>query len=361
MTFVAARALPDRHAEHKQLLAAFLDAMASAEGDVATTMARFCHADCCFEVFHPFNTLDGIEAAAAQFWQPLKNAFPDYELRLGCVIGGTYEGRDQVSGLGHVMGTFDQPWLGIPPTYGLVYLRFGINAVVHDGRIAKAYILLDIVDVMRQAGVYPFRRMPGTSEAWPLPPIDTGATTGSIDAELGASTLAIVREMQMGLPHPADIPTLATAPSRHSVRWHANMNWYGPAGIGSMRGLRGFRNFHGSLFLQAFPDRTGRPRDPHGPEDGPGHYTQLGDGRFAVTGGWPSLVATHLGAEWLGLPPSGRRVEMRVADWYRLDARDRIIDNWVMMDVPHMVHQMGLDIFHDLQFAIQPARERWPE
>ncbi len=361
MNFVAAHASLDRHAAHKQLLLAFLEAMARVEGDPTAVLAHFCHADCRFEVFHPFNTLDGIDAAATHFWRPLKAAFPDYEQRVGCIIGSEYEARDQVSSLGHVMGTFDQPWLGIPPTYGLVFLRFGLNAIIRDGRIAKAYILLDIVDVMRQAGVYPFRRMPGSSEAWPLPPIDTGATVGSSDQATGAVTLAIVREMQMGLPHPDDIPTLATTPSRHSARWHVDMNWYGPAGIGSMRGLRGFRNFHGSLFLQAFPDRSGRPRDPAGPEDGPGHYTQLGDGKFAVTGGWPSLVATHLGSEWLGLPPSGRPVEMRVADWYRLGADDRIIDNWVMMDVPHIVYQMGLDIFHDLQFVVAPARERWPE
>jgi len=360
MNFVPGRGTLDRHAINKQLLAGLLDALAQCGGDTKATLARFCHEDCRFEVFHPFGTLEGIEAAATGFWNPLRAAFPDYEQRIGFAVGGEYEARDQVSSLGHIIATFDAPWLGIPPTHGLVFLRFGINAIVTDGRISKAYILLDIVDVMRQAGVYPFRRMPGSGEAWPFPPQDTGATALSTDAEQGATTLSIVREMQMGLPRPEDVPSLATTPSRHSVRWHENMNWYGPAGIGSSRGLRGFRNFHGALFLQAFPDRTGRPRDPNGPEDGPGHYTQIGDGRFAVTGGWPSLVATHLGGEWLGLPPTGRRVEMRVADWYRLDENDRIIDNWVMMDVPHIVHQMGLDIFHDLQFGVDPSRERWP-
>lgn len=360
MTLVLSRSPLDRHAVNKQLLVGMLDALASDTGDIAATLATYCHEDCRFEVFHPFNTFDGIEAAAEGFWQSLRVAFPDYEQRIAVAIGGDYEGREQVSTLGHLQGTFDAPWLGIPPTHGLVTLRFGVNALVVDGRIAKAYVLLDIVDVMHQAGVYPFRRMPGSAQAWPSPSLGSGAPCLSSAEAQGKITMAIVREMQMGLPHPNDIPTLATSASRHSVRWHGNMNWYGPAGIGSMRGQRGFRNFHGALFLQAFPDRTGRPRDPAGPEDGPGHYTQLGDGNFAVTGGWPSLVATHLGAEWLGLPPTGRRVEMRVADWYGLDADGLIVDNWVMMDVPHIVHQMGLDIFHDLTFRTDPARERWP-
>lgn len=360
MTPVLSPPALDRHAVNKQLLLGMLDAVAGCPDDLALTLTRYCHADCRFEVFHPFNTFEGVDSAAKGFWQSLRTAFPDHEHRVSVAIGGEYEGRDQVSTLGHLQGTFDAPWLGIPPTHGMVTLRFGVNALIVEGRIAKAYIMLDIVDVMRQAGVYPFRRMPGNDGAWPSPPIDTGASSLSSDPARGETTLAIVREMQMGLPHPSEVATLSTAPSRHSVRWHRNMNWYGPAGIGSMRGLRGFRNFHGALFLQAFPDRSGRPRDPDGPEDGPGHYTQLADGRFAVTGGWPSLVATHLGGEWLGLPPTGRRVEMRVADWYWLDANDLIADNWVMMDIPHIVHQMGLDILHDLEFRTDPARERWP-
>jgi predicted ester cyclase len=87
----------------------------------------------------------------------------------------------------------------------------------------------------------------------------------------------------------------------------------------------------------------------------------MGDGRFAVTGGHPSLFATHTGGQWLGLPPTGRRISMRVADWYRLDEDDKIIDNWVMMDVPHILDQMGLDIFEDLQFFVDKSRSRLPE
>jgi hypothetical protein len=115
------------------------------------------------------------------------------------------------------------------------------------------------------------------------------------------------------------------------------------------------------LFLKAFPDRTGVPRLDGGPEDAPGHYVQLGDGRFVVTGGNPSLIATHTGGQWLGLPPTGRKIEMRVADWYRIDADEKIIDNWVMIDVPHILDQMGLDIFEDQQFFVDRSRSRLPD
>lgn len=341
----------NNHLANKQLTARFLAELADTpEGNITACLERYCHSDCRWEIFHPFNRIDGLDNAAGQFWGPLKRAFPDYEQRLGQVLAGEYEGREQVSTLGHVMGSFEAQWLTIPPSHNMAFLRFGFNAIVRDGKFAKAYILLDIPDLMRQVGHYPLRQMPGSAEQWPLPPIDSGATLDSVDAERGALSMTIVREMQLSLPKPGEPLSMKTSAGRHSHHWHENMNWYGPAGIGSARRLRGFRDFHGALFLQAFPDRSGIARDATGPEDGPGHYTRIGDGRFAVTGGWPSIYATHTGGQWLGLPPTGRKVEMRVADWYRLDRDDKIIDNWVMIDVPHMLAQMGLDILDDLQF-----------
>ena len=114
-----------------------------------------------------------------------------------------------VSTWGHVIGTFDEPWIGIPPTGGLTHLRFGFAAIIREGKIAKAYVLLDILDVMRQAGYYPLREMPGSAEAWPFPPQDTGATAIAHDRARGEKTLRIVREMQAGLPKPDEIKLLA--------------------------------------------------------------------------------------------------------------------------------------------------------
>ena len=345
----------------KLFVAAFLDELsACAPGELSAVLARACHPDAVWRIFHPFGVIAGTEAAASQFWAPLKAAFPDHEHRLGFLVAADYEGAAWVATLGHVMGNFSAPWLGLPATHGLAFVRFALNVELREGRIAQAYVLFDLVDLMRQAGFYPFRRMPGSAEQWPMAPLSAGGPLGAHDRVLGAETLRIVREMQTGLGKGDDLKDLAKARGNHSHHWHENMNWYGPAGIGSSRGQKGFLDYHGALFIQAFPDRAGIVRDPEGPQERPGHYIRGGDGRFAVTAGWPSLYGTHLGGGWLGLPPSGRRVEMRVADWYRIDASDKIIDNWVMIDIPHIAHQAGLDIFDDLRFAADPTLPRWP-
>ena len=347
---------------NKRFIARFLAELAEADGaaGIDSVLAAHCHADVVWNIFHPFNTLVGVEEAREVFWGPLKYAFPDYEQRLNLIMANDYEGRPWVSTWGHLQSNFMQPWLGIRPTQGVILLSFAFNAVIEDGKIAKAYILLDIIDLMRQAGFYPLRKMPGSPELWPSPPIYPGENAEQFDGVQGADTLRIIREMQTGLAQGKDLKNLGATRSNHSPHWHKNMNWYGPAGIGSSRGQRGFLDYHGALFIQAFPDRAGIVRETEGPEERPGHYIRVGDGRLAVTAGWPSLYGTHLGGQWLGVPPSGRKVEMRVADWYRVDADNKIIDNWVMMDLLHILHQSGLDVLDDLRYMVDPALPRWP-
>ena len=349
------------HAAGKRLVVAFLDEMARADGDEITrVLDRYVHPEAVWRIFHPFNTLEGTDAVASAFWTPLKQAFPDHEHRLHFAIANDYEGREWVATLGHVMGNFAQAWVGIPPTHGLTYLRFALNARLRDGKIHKAFVLLDVLDVMRQAGFYPLRRMPGSAEQWPGPPVSSGADLVGWDGAGGAESLRIIREMQMGLAQGKDLQDLAKTRGNHSPHWHDNMNWYGPAGVGSTRGKRAWLDYHGALFMQAFPDRAGIVRASEGPEDRPGHYIRCGDGPFAITAGWPSLYGTHLGGGWLGVPPSGRKVEMRVADWYRLDRDNKIIDNWVAIDTLHLLDQFGLDVFEDMRFIADPSLARWP-
>ena len=80
-----------------------------------------------------------------------------------------------------------------------------------------------------------------------------------------------------------------------------------------------------------------------------GHFIRIGDGNYAVTGGWGHLLATHSGVDWLGLAPTGKVVNMRVMDFYRCDTDDAGVttlrENWVPIDIPHLLLQMGVDVF----------------
>ena len=104
-----------------------------------------------------------------------------------------------------------------------------------------------------------------------------------------------------------------------------------------------FRAVHQIPFLRAFPDRQGA-----------GHYVRVADGPYAVTGG--RVTGTHAGT-YLGMTPTGRRVDVRVMDFYRLDADGLIAENWLPFDVLGLAAQMGNDLLERAaHYAGRPRR-----
>ena len=90
--------------------------------------------------------------------------------------------------------------------------------------------------------------------------------------------------------------------------------WYGPAGIGTTRGLQGFVDYHQLPFRIAFDRPRGTLEEVHAVRraHGAGHYIRIGDGPYSVTGGWPSVYAIHNGGGFLGTGPTGLRSQIRL-------------------------------------------------
>jgi hypothetical protein len=135
--------------------------------------------------------------------------------------------------------------------------------------------------------------------------------------------------------------------------------WYGPAGIGTARGLTGFIDHHQLPFRQAFQNRkAGGQWDEIAAEKarlGGGHYIRIGDGQYSVTGGWPSIFAKHTGSGFLAMGPTGRVITMRVMDFY-LHHEGLIRENWVPIDIGDILNQMGVDVFERLSRLLQGRR-----
>ncbi len=58
----------------------------------------------------------------------------------------------------------------------------------------------------------------------------------------------------------------------------------------------------------------------------------------------------------MGIAPTGKRVEIRYMDFWKV--RDgKIVDNWVMVDFPHVLRQLGVDVFQGKGWeAYDPVR-----
>jgi len=294
------------------------------------------HEDALWWGSHPWNERQGHEAIA-EVWAELRRALPDLERRDLILIGGEslpdprvtpdLAGRSLIATMGHYQGTFSADLCGIPATHVTVHLRFCEVHHLRDGRIAQSYCLWDLLDLMRQAGCWPIAPSLGYEAMWPGPATQDGLRLGGHHDGTKAFDIVMAMHAALGQFDGKSVHSVPQTPF-----WHPDFMWYGPSGIGTTRGLRGFQAHHQIPFLKGFPDRRGA-----------GHYVRLADGPYVVTGGWPSVTGTHLG-EWLGLPGTGKHVQMRVMDFYRLDG-SLIRENWVPIDIIHILHQMGFDVF----------------
>ena len=321
----------DRHLAHKRALADALPTLAAAgEAGVRAALTAIVAEDARFHVYHPVNDAIGRDAVAAMLWQPLARALPDMERRDDILMAGRFAEADWVAATGHYAGTFAAPLFGIPPTGGLALLRYGEVYRIADGRIAEAYIHLDFVDLMRQAGVNPLPRSRGAEGIAPAPLGHDGLLLDAADPTGSPASLSLVEAMIFGGLRRFDGQSLESMGMERY--WTPTMGWYGPCGIGATRGIAGFQAHHQRPFLRAFPDRVGG-----------NHKARFGDGAYVCSTGWPSVTATFAG-DWLGVAPSGQRIAMRVMDIWRRKG-DLLAENWVFIDIPHVLLQAGFDVF----------------
>lgn len=308
---------------------------------------------------HPMNESHGIESLETTLWLPLMRTFPDLERRDQIVMGGSYEGREYVAMMGHYCGTFRHDWLGIPATGRPVYIRYGEVHQVHEGKIVQSNCLWDVLDVIRQAGFWPLAPSLGTEGMWAGPFTADGLIFTKQKDDQSQDSIAQTLAMHATLGAYDDLKNegrdgLLTMPQKD--HWHPKMMWYGPSGIGTTRGLQGFVDYHQLPFRNAFPKRKGGGQWDEISElkskHGGGHYIRVGDGRYSVTAGWPSVFANHVGNDFLGVGPTGRAVTMRVMDFY-LHHEGLIRENWVPLDVLDLLLQMGVDVLDRMQSHFQ--------
>lgn len=109
----------------------------------------------------------------------------------------------------------------------------------------------------------------------------------------------------------------------------ASFRWLGNAGCGTKSGLKEFQENWQRPFQAAFSDKVCVDE------------ARLFDGEWAAAFG--RQEATHSG-EFMGIEPTGKRVEIRYMDFWKVQD-GKIVDNWVMVDFPHVMRQLGVDPF----------------
>jgi predicted ester cyclase len=291
--------------------------------------------DVLLQAFHPLNEVRGSAGVEERLWAPMRRAFSHRARVDQFFTGGSFGGHDWISSYGHVHGIFEAEYLGISPTGGWAAIRFGEFHQIENGRIVRSIVIFDVPDLMRQAGLLPWRPGLGVETLQPGPATQDGVLLAASDPRESARSLKLVEAMIFeGLLEPAG--ELSTADQMRQY-WTDDMMWYGPGLIGATRGIEGFYRFHEEPWERSVSLRGPKPTRAEK------HVTRFGDGVFCSFTGWPSILATHKGP-FLGLPASGANLDIRVMDFYHRRA-DKLDENWVFIDFPHLFLQLRVDLF----------------
>jgi len=109
-----------------------------------------------------------------------------------------------------------------------------------------------------------------------------------------------------------------------------DFRWMGNAGCGFKEGLREFQEAWQKPFQQAFSQKVCIDE------------ARLFDGEWAAAFGRQEAV--HSGV-FMGIEPTGKKVVIRYMDFWKV-VDGKIVDNWVMVDFPDVMKQLGVDVFN---------------
>ncbi|MEM7280749.1 MAG: ester cyclase [Pseudomonadota bacterium] len=311
-----------------------------ADGDVARALQACWSENHSWRGMHPFYEQTGAQAVAKVFWLPLRRALSALQRREDVFMAG-YNDVDKaqsvwVVSMGHLAGLFDGDFLHIPATKKMAFLRYAEFCRVEDQTITESAFFCDLISLMHQAGHFPLPPQTGADVIHPGPITHDGIMIEPQDPQLTSTTIGIVNEMISDLGLLNNSGNDRCPPETLAKTWHENMIWYGPAGIGTTYTIPRYQQQHQYPFRTQLKDKKFN-----------GHVARIAEGNYAGFFGWSNLTNTPTGG-FLGLPGNEIAADMRVVDIYRRE-NDKLVENWVFIDLLHYLHMQGLDVLRRLK------------
>ncbi len=283
---------------------------------------------------YPFRDEESLQYALSEFHIPFRQAIKHVQRRQDIFIAGDneIESGKWVMSMGHFMGLFDEQWLGLNPTGKMVSIRYAEFTHVKDGKIIETGLFMDLIGFMQQTGNYPMPPSTGQYFIYPGPRDHNGLLFEDADPKEGVKTLSLVNKMVQDLSDLNDSGAMGCPPQILEQSWSKDMIWYGPSGIGASYTIERYQKQHQLPFRNNLDGKKFN-----------GHRCRFAEGNFACFFGWPNLTNKPLGG-FLGMTGGEVSADMQVVDVYYRKG-DKLMENWVLIDLPYWLKQQGLDVF----------------
>ncbi|MDC6451315.1 nuclear transport factor 2 family protein [Alphaproteobacteria bacterium] len=323
----------------KKIVLDFYDALQNSDiEETSKVLSRYYLDDVLWRGFHPFNEINNLKNLTSEFWVPFRKSFTSFQRRIDIFLAGsnTIAGNEGVwvVSMGHLMGLFDKPWLGIKPTNKIAMLRYCEFSKIENGKISEVAMFFDIPHLMIQAGLKPFLKETGISLVQPGPLTHDGLMFLEQNMEEGIKTKEIIENMIK------DVKTWKSTDRDSLIEelhrsWNEDMIWWGPTGIGATYTIDRYADQHAGPFRETFKDRHFN-----------GHLCRVSEGMYGGFFGWPNLTLTPT-KEFMGFNVTKKSCEMRVIDMYRRKG-EKLTENWIFIDFLHFWKIQGIDILGNI-------------
>ena len=124
--------------------------------------------------------------------------------------------------------------------------------------------------------------------------------------------------------------------------FNESFRWMGNTGCGTKDGIRAFQDNWQKPFQAAFSEKVCIDE------------ARLYMGEWAAAFGRQEAI--HSGI-FMGVKPTNKKIQIRYMDFWKVE-NGKIIDNWVMVDFPHVLMQLGVDVFNGHGWEAFDSKEK---
>ena len=124
--------------------------------------------------------------------------------------------------------------------------------------------------------------------------------------------------------------------------FNESFRWMGNTGCGTKDGIRAFQDNWQKPFQAAFSEKVCIDE------------ARLYMGEWAAAFGRQEAI--HSGF-FMGVKPTNKKIQIRYMDFWKVE-NGKIIDNWVMVDFPHVLMQLGVDVFNGHGWEAFDSKEK---
>ena len=124
--------------------------------------------------------------------------------------------------------------------------------------------------------------------------------------------------------------------------FNESFRWMGNTGCGTKDGIRAFQDNWQKPFQAAFSEKVCIDE------------ARLYMGEWAAAFGRQEAI--HSGV-FMGVKPTNKKIQIRYMDFWKVE-NGKIIDNWVMVDFPHVLMQLGVDVFNGHGWEAFDSKEK---